>query len=52
VRWGSGRSARNRRESVVGVMDVWSVILVFGVSGIWLCLAGAFVVLVRAKARA
>jgi hypothetical protein len=32
-------------------MDSWTIILMLGVTAIWLSLAGAVVVLVKAKAR-
>jgi hypothetical protein len=38
-------------NDVIPVMDVWTLILMLGVTALWVALAGAVAHLVRAKAR-
>jgi hypothetical protein len=50
----SNRSLEERKESVpndvIPVMDVWTLILMLGVTAIWAALAGAVAHLVRDRA--
>jgi hypothetical protein len=52
MRWDPGGAQEIGANDVVRDMDVWTITLMLGVSALWLCLAGAFLVLVKAKARA
>jgi hypothetical protein len=52
VRWDRGGAQEIGANDIVRVMDVWTITLMLGVSALWLWLAGAFVVLVKARARA